>query len=449
MSSALIVENNDHLESLYALNLRLYVGIEKCEVKKKAAYALKYLQEEKPPSVIICRLQIGQEKTADMLYQEIQKPSINIPLVVVGAPSTALSGKPDVYFVPMGFNIKPLLRITATILGVTAQSMAEKEVEDYFPIPVNYFKSIKNCVCDVYASDIKNEGQYLKLFSKENEIPEGAVKSLVSQGNTYLFVNKYDRLKFTNNVTYIITGSLNLDTLDDTDQLYVSELASNQLANQIRTLGITEETSKMAKKNMQMVEKDAKRNTSLASLMKKLMSNQASYLFKHVQILTYVTHQMMQHMDWANEEQEKTLAFMAYFHDITLETDQQAMIHSKKELELACLPEEEAELVNSHSQKSADLVVTLKEAPHGIGSLIRQHHGVLNGYGFTETYGGNISPLSILFIVAEEYTRNILQFGQDEKINLDVVMLEMGRTFKSHRFAKILAALEKIIIHDE
>src|SRR5690606_6673317 len=110
-----------------------------------------------------------------------------------------------------------------------------------------------------------------------------------------------------------------------------------------------------------------------------------------------------------NQDQEDKLSFIAYFHDIALNTDEEAMIHSNQELKNSPLNRPSKLLVEKHAQVAAELVAKYPHAPMGADQLIRQHHGTLNGIGFSEHFGSNISPMAIVFIVAEEFTRIVLK----------------------------------------
>src|SRR5690606_12585819 len=135
----------------------------------------------------------------------------------------------------------------------------------------------------------------------------------------------------------------------------------------------------------------------------------SSYLFKHTQILTYICLHIIKNIDWGNAEQEEKISFIAFFHDIALEKDEHAEIKTTIELKKANFPLAERQLIEKHAQLAAEFVSKFPHAPMGADQIIRQHHGTLNGIGFSEHWGNNISPISIVFIVAEEFTRIIMK----------------------------------------
>ena len=78
----------------------------------------------------------------------------------------------------------------------------------------------------------------------------------------------------------------------------------------------------------------------------------------------------------------------------------------------------------------------------GADQIIRQHHGITHGIGFSETYGGNLSPMTIVFIIAEEVTDQIIRAGKD--LNFPALINRMRDKYPTHRFQKIIDIMEQI-----
>jgi hypothetical protein len=79
----------------------------------------------------------------------------------------------------------------------------------------------------------------------------------------------------------------------------------------------------------------------------------------------------------------------------------------------------------------------------GTDQIIRQHHGQLNGIGFSDHYGANVSPMAIVFIVAEEYTRIIMK-REAGPFDREEMMRELKDVFPTSRFAKIVEKLATV-----
>lgn len=440
MKSTLLVENNQELESFYSLNLQTWVGA-KVIPKKEAKFCTQILNEKSDISCIITKARNGLEKSAEAIQELLKKNNKNIPLIIVG--QSSVEGE-NVVHLPSALDIKPLIQNVAKALNVTAQDMAKLAVPDYFAIPLNYFMALKRSVSNVYEEDIDNAGTYkLKLSANEDFDPE-IIKSYNQKGVSQLYVHKADRLKFVSNVTMELVSKIAPEDLNENEQIAAAEMGQKLLGQKLALIGINEETTKLANKQMKIMSNNAKKFTKMRKLLKRLMSNKAGYHFKHGQILTYICNHMMANIDWGNEEQKKKISFVAFFHDIALENDEQSMIHSEDDLKASNLDPRERELVNKHAQLAAELVQKFPHAPMGADQIVRQHHGITHGIGFSKTYGGNLSPMTIVFILSEELTDNIIRSGKD--LNFPALIERMREKYPTQRFQKIIDIMENLAI---
>jgi len=440
LSLTLLVENNPKIESFYVLNLATWLGLDVLS-KKKADFAIKHLETKSNEiNLIIVRSVIEKEDTARAIIEYLKENDLNIPVIVIG-PAQALP--PCFSHIPNSLQLKPLIQACARALNITAKDMSNKVVPDFFPIPILYFNVIKRSVCPVYAQDIDDSNKYHLQVEKLVELDNAMVKGMVEQGITHLYVNKLDRLDFVNNVTSELITHLENGELSPDEEISASEKNMELLSKKLLAIGINEETIKLAKKNIDDMKKNTKGNPKMAKLLERLLSNKTGYLFKHTQILTYICLHIIKHIDWGNAEQEDKISFIAFFHDIALETDQQAMIKSNLELKKSNFTPAERQLVERHAQMAAELASRYPHAPMGADQIIRQHHGMLNGIGFSEHYGNNVSPIAVVFIVAEEFTRIILN-NENGPFDRADMLRELKEEFPTSRFQKIIDILQKV-----
>jgi response regulator RpfG family c-di-GMP phosphodiesterase len=188
----------------------------------------------------------------------------------------------------------------------------------------------------------------------------------------------------------------------------------------------------------------AKKAPGLKNLLKRLLKNKAGYLFNHSQFLTYVSAHIMDHLDWGNEAHKEKLQFISFFHDIALQNSEQAKIHSEKELKSSSLNEKEKDLVKRHAQVAATVISKYPNSPVGVEQIIKQHHGVANGLGFSEHYSQNISPMAIVFILAEDLVGSLIEPPKD--FSYKVKISEMRETYPTQRFKKIIDTLETLTL---
>ena len=437
MSITLLVENNPKIESFYMLNLMTWLGLETV-VSKKAESAVKLLEDASTEfQLIIVRSVIQKEETAKIILEYLASKNLKTPVIVIG-PGKEFPG--SFGHVPNSLQLKALIPVAARALGITAKDMSEKPVPDFFPIGIEFFKSLKRSVCPVFA---KENDQYLLKFEKLKDFDPNAIETLVKNGTRFLYVNKLDRLEFVNNLTSELMSILEEPELSKDEQISAADKSIELLSRKLLNFGINDETILLANKNIQSMKKNARSYPKLSKLMDRLLSNKTSYLYKHTQILTYICLHIVKNIDWGNAEQEDKISFIAFFHDIVLENDNQAKIKSNLELKKAEFSTSERQLVERHAQLAAEFVQKFPHAPMGSDQIIRQHHGTLNGIGFSDHYGNNVSPVAIVFIIAEEFTRLIMD-NENSPLDKENLMQHLKGEFPTSRFQKIIEKLETI-----
>ncbi len=416
------------------LNLNTWLGLE--IVARKSAETAKELLEADASKInlIIVRSVIEKEEAASIVVEFLKLKNLSIPVFVIG-PGKEVAGA--FAHVPNSLELKILIQSAAKALKITAKEMSEKIVPDLFPIPIVFFKIIKRSVCPIYSSN--NELLIDKLKDFDGEM----IDQLIATGATHLYVNKLNRLEFVNNVTSELMTLLSSKEISPDEEITATDKSVGLLSRKLLTIGLSEETIKLAHKNMELMRRNTKMYPKLAKLLDRLLSNRASYLFKHTQILTYVGLHIVQNIDWGNPEQEDKISFITFFHDIVLENDEHGKIKSPLELKKANFEPEIKSLVEKHAQMAAEFVQKFPHAPMGADQIIRQHHGTMNGIGFSEHYGNNVSPMALVFIVAEEFTRIILknETGPFEKA---AMIRELKEEFPTSRFQKVINTLETL-----
>ena len=427
----LLVEDNDQLALFYQLNLKIWVG-----AQVRRATSIKeletFLQKNKNVALIISKASFSEVAKNYIEADNLRE----ISHITIG--KKPLEGAVNV---ENGLNIKPLMQAAAKALGVTAENMAKMQVPEHFPIDLNCFRSLKAPACDVFSVD--TDGYKLR-FPKDVDIDQKALSDLASAGHDSLYVLRHDRLKMVNNITQEIVSTINPNLLNEDENLSANEMSQKLLQYKLEKIGISNETVTLAQKNINRMVRSSKKFPKISQLVDRLLKNKAGYLYKHSQILMYVCAHLMENIDWGNDEQKKTINFVAFFHDIALSSDEQAKIHSEEQLKNSKLNEKEKSLVNMHAQIAAELVQKFPHAPMGADVIVRQHHGIAHGVGFSQHYGGNLSPMSIVFILAEDFVDYIIESG--DKLDIKKKIEQMRGRYTTQRFKKIIDILEDITL---
>lgn len=444
MSQTLIIHNDKTVVDLLNLNLPIYVGTD--VIFKNNFKESKVLIEHHPGiHLIICGAVLGKEQTADELYKfnkSINKP---IPLIVIGK-TTKLPAIPDIMII-LEVDLKLIIQAAAKFLKVTPKKMIEQAVPDFFPIGIDFCLNLKKAPCEIFL--LNAEGQYQKLHEASDDIAPNEIKKLMQVGTDKLYVEAPHRLKFVNHVTTSLVSRLKDPNMTPTEQMSIADEAMQVVKDEaIRgEIPLSQNTQELTKAAINTCMEIAKNNPTVAGLLKKLFANKSSYIYRHTQLIIHISQHILSNIEWGSNEQKGKLAFVAFFHDICLTTDRLAMFSTDLEVSKDdTLSVMERDLIFRHAKTSAEIVQKFPVAPIGTDVIIIQHHGVTNGIGFAKTFTNSISPLAIVFIVAEELTNMILEIGESKNLasHKPEMIAKLNQKFTRSKYQKVVETLSDI-----
>lgn len=453
MSHGLLITNSEILKDMYCLNLKAYVDLT-CTIKMDLQSTLLLIEQSPNLDVIIVEAQLKDERVALGLHNYMVARDLDeIPTIVIGK-DESLKGVNNIHFIENRFDIQNLVRITAKILGITAKDMIKKGVPDYYPVPINIIKNLKNTKTNIYyKTKDKEDANYIKIISI-GESPNEKINKYVSEGVKQLYVPAIERLKFTNFISESIIDILNSNDISVADRIDATNLGYEFVAQHIESIESIDDIMEVSRKCVDSITLLSEENPSITSLINKLFSNKTSFAFKHCQLNAFISSYIVSTYDWGTKDHIEKLGHISFFHDILLTKEDMIKIMSNQELQQSPLNDEEKELVKTHAHKTAQLMQTLPRAPIGVDTIIKQHHGMLSGIGFEDKkFSNNLSPLAIIFIVAEFFSSEILKSETiiNGKISYDQfdkeeVFSRMLKFFSNSQYKRSIKALENLNI---
>ncbi len=447
MSQAILISNNDVVNSMYEVNLKAYVATN-VTVKSNISEAVDLLQHAPDMDAIICYLAVGDSpsvKDLSKLKDLLNEKSINIPFIVLGKTNHEFD---HMIQIPNRYDIKSLLQAMAKILEITAKEMAALPVPKYFPIPIKLFSQMQNSYCDVFTRSSRDdfEYDYNLVFQKEAEFGE-KLKALVDKGTTHLYVDSNERLRFINHTSKTVVGELERDDLSSEERFEITGQAMGVVAEEVfENPKISEELASISNSCIESIKGVVKKTPKLKNMLDMLMRSQTGYIYKHSVIATFIANQIISKISWGSQEQKDKIAFSLFFHDIFLLPiyEKYPDVNSEEDLLFKDdVADEDKKVVLDHAKLAAQLVRTFPRCPMGADMIITQHHGMTSGQGFAINYKDDISPLSKVMIIAEEITANVLEGyveGQKLKIDKKALATSMSEKFRISTYRKIIDA---------
>lgn len=446
MAKALFVSNNEVLNALYSVNLNIYTGLE-VKIVNSHEEAKSELDHDSSYDLILTLSKMEEEDTALLVWQYLIENDVKTPLVVV-ADESELEDE-NIEILKDFYDIKAVLQSVSKCLGITAKSMAKKEVPDFFPISIHLFLSINSVPSDVYYKD--QSGEYVLILKKGTSV-DSSIRKYMENGVNCLYVVSMERLKFVNLASHTVIEQLENEDLSVLDkQEVVSQGFEVVASNFFLSDEVSEEVVQISKScvvNMQDVVNDIPQIKKLLSM---LLENKSGYLYSHSILSIYVATHIINSMSWGTKEHIEKISFVFFFMDMYLAPIYLKYPDAKYEEDLLFeeeLTDKEKDIILNHAYMASEAIKKFPDCAPGVDTIISQHHGMTNGVGFAINFKDDISPLAKVAIVAEAFVEDLLkEKGQSnnlENLSIDKLIEYLEDRFTKRSYHKLIDTLKTI-----
>lgn len=439
MSQTILIETNEDLKKIFSLNLNTFVGTDVIH-RKNADDALALLRILPQVALIITKAKVGEEETAQKIYQHIKNESLQTSLIVLGE-CPPISSEILCLQEPVSWEI--LIKQAASHLGVTIQDAVNKVKPDFLPIGLHYFYDIQKTPCDVYIRIKKgpNDYQYVKRIHSKDSFDKNDIKKYEDQGLKEFYIPKDYIQYFTTFVTNNLVEKLEREDLTLEDRILTTANAHEIVRDSIQNMGLDSASVELSDASINSMVKSVQNSPEVANLLKFLFSNKVAYAYQHCHLLALMCHYVLSKQSWYKPEHLQILSFVSFFSDVTLKSHQQMQISSMRDLAESNLTDEEKNQVMNHAADAVKILEHHPEASEYIKTVLVQSHGKTDGVGFEENPGEDLHPLSKVFIIADNFVKTLLNPALPSK-KQDILPLLYSR-FTNPSYQKIIKTLEQ------
>jgi hypothetical protein len=411
MYKAILIGNDDLVNTLHSLNLYAYVGVE-TQIAKEEEWAAQLFMKNSTPEMVIFGLSEDNASWVLPLFDKVKnKHKTQKIFYNLDGSDTVNSLIPlEQVYIENKFDIKAIVRSTAKLLKVTAREMNEKDVGEYFPIPVALLEWSQKAEWDLYSY----ENEMHMLLIKQGEELKSTFDKLRNDGIAQIYVPSSERLRCINSIS--TKAVLHVSGATQAEEMKVTEVSFNSLvSNFTDNKEANEEIVNVAKKCVENIKDTISKSGDLKSLLEFMLNNKSGYLFGHSVMTSYVANHILKQLTWSNIDQEQKMEMACFFHDMFLVPiyhkypdiyDEEGLLYNDK------LDEKDRELVAIHAKVAALKVAALPHMPMGIDQIIMQHHGFKNGEGINIGPSDEISPLSKVLQVAEGFVSRYMEVNR-------------------------------------
>lgn len=452
MSQAILISDNQVINSLYEVNLRAYVATN-VTIKDSLKSAAKLLEQSPNIDAIICFNDLNEKENAiDIFHEFLKSQGLEIPVIVLGEPGVQLANS---IIIKNKYDIQSLLKSMAKILEITAQHMATMAVPKFFPIPIKLLSELKQSHCDIYFRSKKEnfEFEYFKIIERDSDVA-GTLGKYLEEGIEHLYIDADERLRFINKTSGLIINELGRSDLSKEEKIEITSQGMGIVAEEIfENPEISDAVAEVSLACIDSISQVVKEVPKLKNMLAMLVSNKSYYVYKHGILATYIATEIIKNISWGSKEQIEKVSFAVFFHDIYLVPIYARYPDAISEEDLLFrddVSEEDKELVLSHARLAGELVKTFPRCPMGADMIVTQHHGMTSGEGFAVNYKDDISPLSKIIIIAEDIATGMLQLIEegDKKsaLNKELIIKRLEERYRNHTYRKIIEAFKKVTL---
>jgi HD-GYP domain-containing protein (c-di-GMP phosphodiesterase class II) len=310
--------------------------------------------------------------------------------------------------------------------------------EHYYPIITSTLKVMKKTPVDIFLR-MKKESyfHYIKYIHGESEITDKQFAKLESIEK--VFIKKEDKVVFfedMNNVFISVLGNGG----DISDAGGTEESVREEIFNALLSVGLTDRQVKVAEATITNVV-DALQKGLLTEI-KSIYKSDASLNYRKSYMTSVMCTSIAKNLSWLTEENKSALIMASFFNDRDLVRESMHYIDSSYGLEVSDYTKQEKQVFLSHAQKAADWVKDQKNVSPEVERIVRQHHGSHVGVGFETELTSQITKLSMVFMVAEAFSMDILK-SKDGKFDAKTSLEAINDKYKHKHVKEIVEVLFK------
>jgi hypothetical protein len=405
-----IFEDRTHFKNIYSLNLLAYLNAD-----VKNFYSFDHLIDSiktKCPDAVYLNLKNEDEDIFFYYHHEIKKLNSK-PITLVQ--SKGLIKEVDYKIVNEDLSVRDFIQTFSKEFGVTAKSMADQKLGEYFCIPIEFISTGLVMGHTIYT---KKAGEQYIPFLYQGEKLTNELLLLISKEN-YIYCKSIHRLDLINQFTSDLLIQLQNENATLNEKIINTDTAFNLISLAVSNIGLPAITKELVKSTVSVMENIITQNASLHSLYLVLKENSLSLRFKHSLIICHIGQYVLNKQGWNTNEISEQWTYLSFFHDIFIEQDSWLSFESDEELMSSKLEFREKNLIQNHARLASQLIASTKDLPSGVENLILQHHGAKMGDSLNRV-SVSLNQTSILFCLVEEYVQFLLSKKEVMKSNKEI-----------------------------
>ncbi len=397
---ALLIEADPEIRELIASSLEIRFDSRPLVAATGEEGVRLMLESPTQIDAVICECD-GVRNPERAILQHLRDTGSGTPLLLLGTAnpdSTDLKEIRYLGFIEKPWILEPLLRILAP-LTTTASAGNGAPAPKFCRVPPSSLALFQTAPCDLWIASGKVH---------EKRLLKGQV--LAMRAPQSLFVKAEDTEVFLGAIAGQVPDLATLGDLRSQDPgaaLAIAQTTLDSIRFVSQKLGVTPAVRETAEQAIRLVVTTIRRNPDFAGLLKRIEMGKPGFLSSHSVMLSHLAPGIAAKLGWSSELIAYKLALAAFFHDITLATDELARLRRLDEMSgqdaFISFSFEELQAFERHPRDAAILLERSPSIPRDVLTILRQHHERPEGGGIPSGLKASaIFPLACVFIVTED-----------------------------------------------
>jgi len=437
------------LEQAGATSMKLQLGISKtfgCNVifKSKLDDArMEIVSNHHDLVAVVCKYELDFTSAYLELKELLENFSFSIPIIGI-----LDYVREDV---ELGFLENDLESCLEILTPVFKKYLVKNEIKNnqYIPIKASSFLNLKtsHLGCDVFIKIIKKGSvdQFVKRLHSEDRFDLEEVERYISQGLEEFYIPESQYGDFINVLSIELIKAFKNPEYKNIDRFNIESCSYETTVERIKLFGVDDITIKLVDESIASIMHSIENENALSNYLIHLKSNESTFAYYHCYLIALLAEKLSSHFEWNSQKAREKLTYLAFFHDITLWDLELVKIHKMSDVEK--LPKDKRDLVLNHAATAAETVEKFKVIPFGLSQLVREHHGVKNGYGFPDNLSSTISPLSMMFVVIEDFAVEFVNLKASHNLeDIKEIFSNLEARYTKLTYLQTLNGLKKIVL---
>jgi len=417
----LIIDDDADVRDAFAIEIECAFGDVKIVEAEGVQAAMDLVKADQDFSAILCDLNL-KDGTGFDFFKFLDDLNLEFPMILISgddlshykAYQDVIETQKHFYYLKKPHKSEDLLNTLTEAINIEIKTYNNK----FKKISIDRIRALKNIQIELYIK--KAEDDYLKLTTAEDGHRDDLVEQYKAKGVTEFYTTTEEFVRYLDYVDTLFIKKLRNRALGRTQVIDVQLTSIEYIHQSMIDIGFKEAAVEIAKEAITSTINMLESDTKMADLLGDIIRNK-NYKYQLSLLTSYIAVAVVQEMPWKSRMIQEKLCMAALLMDLSID-DERCRHFDLSKMEDHDLSKDEKEIVINHPEKSANIVKKFKATNNDIETLILQHHERPNEKGFPRQFPNKqFSPLSSLFILANDFAYRILKQPLTEKDLLDAV----------------------------